>query len=146
MKENNIKNTIKQKVALLLSKMTIEEKIGQMNQYSSFYEVTGPAPEAGDAAQKYEHLQSGLVGSMLNVKGANETRKLQQLVVEKTRLGIPLIFSYDVIHGFKTIFPIPLAEAASWDLEAIENSARMSAMEASAAGIHWTFAPYGRCW
>lgn len=133
--------TIDEKVEELLQKMTLDEKIGQMNQYNGFWDVTGPVPKNGDAALKYEHLKKGLVGAVLNVRGVDKVRKLQELVVKKTRLGIPLIFGFDVIHGFKTTFPIPLAEAASWDLAAIEKSARISATEASAAGINWTFAP-----
>ena len=96
----------------LLSKMTLEEKIGQMNQYSSFWDVTGPAPKEGSTAKQFEQLKNGLVGSMLNVNGVEKVRKLQQIAVEETRLGIPLIFGFDVIHGFKTISPIPLAEDA----------------------------------
>ncbi|UII75207.1 beta-glucosidase BglX [Flagellimonas sp. HMM57] len=134
-------NTTDQRVDSLLSLMTLEEKVGQMNQYNGFWDVTGPAPQGGNAATKYEHLKKGLVGSMLNVTGAEEVRKLQKLVVEETRLGIPLIFGYDVIHGHKTLAPIPLAESASWDLEAIKNSARIAATEASAVGLNWTFAP-----
>ena len=133
--------TIDEKVEALLQKMTLEEKIGQMNQYNGFWDVTGPAPKNGDAALKYEHLKKGWVGAVLNVKGVKDVRKLQELVVNETRLGIPLLFGFDVIHGYKTIFPIPLAEAASWDLGAIEKSARISATEAAANGINWTFAP-----
>ena len=129
------------KVADLLAKMTLEEKIGQMNQYNGFWDVTGPSPEGGDAKKKYEHLKKGLVGSMLNVRGAEEVRAVQKIAVEETRLGIPLIIGFDVIHGYKTISPIPLAEAASWDLDEIKSSAKMAALEASAAGINWTFAP-----
>ncbi len=129
------------KVDSLLNLMTLEEKVGQMNQYNGFWNLTGPAPAEGNAKQKYEHLRSGLVGSMLNVRGVENARKIQEIVVNETRLGIPLIFGYDVIHGQKTIAPIPLAEAASWDLEAIEKSARVAAIEAAAEGIHWTFAP-----
>ncbi len=132
---------IEAKIDSLLLIMTLTEKVGQMNQYNGFWEVTGPAPKEGTAKLKYEHLKQGLVGSMLNVKGAADTRKLQELVVKETRLGIPLIFGFDVIHGHKTLSPIPLAEAASWDLAAIEKSARIAAIEASAVGIHWTFAP-----
>ena len=121
--------------------MTLDEKIGQMNQYSSFWDVTGPAPKEGSAALQFEQLKNGLVGSMLNVHGVENVYKLQKIAVEETRLGIPLIFGFDVIHGYKTITPIPLAEAASWDLEAIELSAKNAALEASAAGINWTFAP-----
>jgi beta-glucosidase len=125
----------------LLSSMTLEEKIGQMNQYNGFWEVTGPAPQDGAALLKYEHLRKGWVGSMLNVTGVEEVRKVQEIAVKESRLGIPLLFGFDVIHGYQTGFPIPLAEAASWDLEAMELSASISAKEASAAGIHWTFAP-----
>lgn len=129
------------KIDSLLSRMTIDEKIGQMNQYNGFWEVTGPVPKAGDAKVKYEHLEKGFVGAVLNVTGAKKVRKMQELVVKESRLGIPLLFGFDVVHGYKTVFPIPLAEAASWDLKAIEQSARVSAKEASAVGINWTFAP-----
>ncbi len=132
---------VAEKVEQLLAKMTLEEKVGQMNQYNGFYDVTGPAPSEGDAKNKYDHLRKGWVGSMLNVSGVAEVREMQRIAVEETRLGIPLIFGLDVIHGHKTLAPIPLAEAASWDLVAIEKSARISAVEASARGINWTFAP-----
>jgi len=138
---NSTKTKIDIKVDSVLLLMTLKEKIGQMNQYNGFWDVTGPTPDDGVAAKKYEHLNSGLVGSMLNVKGVEEVRKIQKIVVEETRLGIPLIIGYDVIHGYKTLSPIPLAESASWDLDAIQNSARVAASEASAAGINWTFAP-----
>ncbi len=121
--------------------MTLEEKIGQMNQYTGFFDVTGPAPADGEAKKKYDHIKSGKVGSMLNVRGAEQVQKMQKLAVENSRLGIPIIFALDVIHGHKTIFPIPLAEAASWDLEAIEKGARVAAIEAAAQGLNWTFAP-----
>ena len=133
--------TTQQKVKTLLGKMTLEEKIGQMNQYNGFWDFTGPLPENGDIQKKYQHLRSGLVGSMLNVRGVENVRKIQKIAVEDTRLGIPLIFGFDVIHGFNTASPIPLGEAASWDLKAIEASAAMAAREASAEGINWTFAP-----
>lgn len=134
-------DSIEIKIDALLQKMTLAEKVGQMNQYNGFWEITGPAPTNGNAKLKYDHLKSGMVGSVLNVKGVENVRKLQQIVVNETRLGIPLIFGYDVIHGHKTLSPIPLAEAASWDLIAIEKSARVAAIEASAVGINWTFAP-----
>jgi beta-glucosidase len=133
--------TIDQKVDSLLNIMTIKEKIGQMNQYNGFWNVTGPTPVEGDAANKYEHLKSGLVGSMLNVRGVEEVLKVQKIAVEETRLGIPLIIGFDVIHGYKTLSPIPLAEAASWDLDAIRKSSEIAAAEAAASGINWTFAP-----
>ena len=129
---------IEKKIDDLLSKMTLEEKIGQMNQYAGNGAATGPIK----AREKdIEDLKKGYVGSMLNVIGAENTREMQKLVMENSRMKIPLIFGYDVIHGYKTIFPVPLGEAASWDLDAIEQSARIAAVEASAAGIHWTFAP-----
>ncbi|MEM1326917.1 MAG: beta-glucosidase BglX [Bacteroidota bacterium] len=133
--------SIDQRVEDLLQKMTLEEKIGQMNQYNGFWEATGPVPAEGDAKKKYDHLKSGQVGSVLNVRGVKQVREMQKLVVEESRLGIPMIFASDVIHGYKTLAPIPLAEAASWDMEAIEQSARVAAIEASAVGVNWTFAP-----
>ena len=132
---------VEQKVETLLKQMTLEEKIGQMNQYSGFWDLTGPAPSNGDAAKKYEHLRKGYVGSMLNLRGVENVRKIQKIAVEETRLGIPLIIGFDVIHGYETLSPIPLAESASWDLEAIKKSAEVAAEEAAAAGINWTFAP-----
>jgi beta-glucosidase len=132
---------IEKRIDELLEKMTLEEKIGQLNQYSSRYDLTGPKPEEGRELELYDDLVNGRVGSMLNVLGAEATLATQKLVVENTRLGIPLIFGYDVIHGYRTMFPVPLAETASWDLEAIETSARIAATEAAAAGLHWTFAP-----
>ncbi|WP_304200902.1 beta-glucosidase BglX [Flavobacterium alvei] len=130
-----------ERIDLLMKQMTIEEKVGQMNQYNGFWEVTGPAPKGGNAEVKYEHLRKGWVGSMLNVRGVKEVRAVQKIAVEETRLGIPLIIGFDVIHGYKTLSPIPLAESASWDMEAIKKSAQIAADEASAVGINWTFAP-----
>ncbi len=132
---------IDKNVDLLLEKMTLDEKIGQLNQYSGFWDVTGPVPTEGSSAKKYHDLKAGLVGAMLNVKGVKNIYKLQKIAVEETRMGIPLLFGYDVIHGYKTISPIPLAEAASWDLQAIQKSAEIAAEEAASAGINWTFAP-----
>ncbi len=132
---------IDRKVDSVLRLMTLEEKVGQMNQYNGFWDVTGPVPKDGDAAEKYDHIKKGWVGSMLNVKGVKEVKALQKIAVEQTRLGIPVIFGYDVIHGYKTISPIPLAEAASWDMEAIKKSAGIAAAEAAASGLNWTFAP-----
>jgi beta-glucosidase len=132
---------IDRRVDSVLNLMTLEEKIGQMNQYNGFWEVTGPAPQNGQAAKKYEHLKKGLVGSMLNVKGVKDVKALQKIAVEETRLGIPVLFGFDVIHGYKTVSPVPLAEAASWDLEAMRRSAEIAAAEAAASGLNWTFAP-----
>ena len=130
-----------ERIDLLMKQMTLEEKVGQMNQYNGFWEVTGPAPKGGNAELKYKHLRDGWVGSMLSVRGVKQVRAVQKIAVEETRLGIPLIIGFDVIHGYKTLSPIPLAEAASWDLEAIKKSASIAADEASASGINWTFAP-----
>jgi len=129
------------RVDSVLRLMTLEEKVGQMNQYNGFWKATGPLPESGNPRERYEALRSGKIGAVLNVQGVAEVRALQRIAVEETRLGIPLLFGCDVIHGYKTLTPIPLAEAASWDLEAIEQSARHAALEATAAGINWTFAP-----
>ncbi len=138
---NSSKKTLDFKVDSILKLMTLEEKIGQMNQYNGFWDVTGPSPKEGQAASKYANLKKGLVGAMLNVKGVKEVRAIQKIAVEETRLHIPLLFGFDVIHGYKTISPIPLAEAASWDLEAIRKSAAIAAEEASSVGLNWTFAP-----
>lgn len=132
---------IEERIDLLMKQMTLEEKVGQMNQYNGFWEVTGPTPKEGNAALKYEHLRKGWVGSMLSVRGVKEVKAVQKIAVEETRLGIPLIIGFDVIHGYKTLSPIPLAEAASWDLKAIKKSAQVAADEASAVGINWTFGP-----
>ena len=131
------KKTINQRVDSVLNLMTLEEKVGQLNQYSG-KEVTGPVSER--KTNQLNDIKHGLVGSMLNVKGAKATREIQAVAMQ-SRLKIPLLFSLDVIHGYKTIFPIPLAEAASWDLEAIRSSAHIAAKEAAAVGLHWTFAP-----
>ena len=121
----------------LLDQMTLEEKVGQLTLFTSDIDVTGPTMR-----ENYqEDIRTGKVGAIFNAYGANYTRELQRIAIEESRLGIPLLFGYDVIHGHKTIFPIPLGEAASWDLEAIEQSARIAAVEASAEGLHWTFAP-----
>ncbi len=132
---------IEKKIDSLLEKMTVEEKVGQMNQYNGFWDLTGPAPKEGSAETKYQHLKNGWIGSMLNVRGVKNVRAVQKIAVEETRLGIPLIIGFDVIHGYKTLSPIPLAEAASWDLEVIKKSASVAATEASSAGINWTFGP-----
>ena len=132
---------VERKIDALLAQMTLEEKAGQLNQYSSAFDVTGPPPSAGNQKVMFDQLRQGLVGSVLNVTGADATRKMQQLAVENSRLKIPMVFGLDVVHGYRTQFPIPLGEAASWDLRAIETSARIAATEAAAAGLHWTFAP-----
>jgi len=121
----------------LLARMTLEEKLGQLNQPTGPGSVTGPAARAGSDAD----IRAGRIGSFLGVRGAAYTRELQRVAVEESRLGIPLLFADDVIHGFRTIFPVPLAEASSWDPAAVERSARIAAVEATANGVHWTYAP-----
>ncbi|MDR6548020.1 beta-glucosidase [Chryseobacterium rhizosphaerae] len=130
--------TIDQKVAELLAKMTLEEKVGQMVQYSGFEYATGP--QQSNSAAVLEEIKKGKVGSMLNVAGSEETRAFQKLAMQ-SRLKIPLLFGQDVIHGYRTTFPVNLGQAASWDLGMIEKSERIAATEAAAYGIHWTFAP-----
>ena len=129
---------IPDRVEALLRQMTLAEKVGQLNQLSDNQFITGPESEL--RRNRESDIRAGKVGSMLNVKGAADTRAVQAIAMQ-SRLKIPLLFGLDVIHGYDTIFPVPLGEAASWDLEAIEQSARIAAREASASGIHWTFAP-----
>ncbi len=133
----NTESSFDTKVDSLMALMTLQEKIGQTVMYSGGWSVTGPTVSSNN--KKY--IKEGAVGAMLNVYSAKGTRDLQKLAVEETRLGIPLLFGYDVIHGFRTIFPINLGLAASWDMDDIERGSRIAAEEASAEGIHWTFAP-----
>lgn len=121
----------------LMSKMTLEEKIGQLTQYSAEMSVTGASIK--DDYRK--EILKGHVGSIFNAFTPKFTRQLQELAVKKTRLKIPLLFAFDVIHGHRTIFPIPLGESSSWDLKLIKKTAEASAAEAAADGVHWTFAP-----
>ena len=121
----------------LISLMTLEEKVGQMTLFTSDWAVTGPTLREGYRAD----VRAGKVGAIFNAHTSEYNHELQRIAVEETRLGIPLLFGYDVVHGYRTIFPIPLGEASSWDLDAMETSARIAAIEASAAGLHWTFAP-----
>ena len=121
----------------LMSKMTLQEKIGQLNLPVTGEIVTGEA-KSSDIAGK---IQRGEVGGLFNLKGVDKIREVQKIAVEKSRLKIPLIFGMDVIHGYETVFPIPLASSCSWDMDAIRNSARVAAQEASADGICWTFSP-----
>jgi beta-glucosidase len=129
--------SIPRRVDSVLRLMTLAEKIGQMNQYNGDWEATGPITNDGD---KQDQIRKGMLGSMLNVTGVEHTRQLQEMAM-RSRLKIPLLFGQDIIHGYRTTFPIPLGEAASWDLAAIGQSARVAATEAAAAGVHWTFAP-----
>ncbi|NNC31754.1 glycosyl hydrolase [Longimicrobium terrae] len=121
----------------VLARMTLPEKLGQLTQYAGQWGQTGPRVETATE----DAIRRGEVGSFLSVWGADVTRRLQRIAVEESRLGIPILFSHDVIHGFRTLFPVPLAEAASWDPDVARESARIAAAEASAYGIAWTFAP-----
>lgn len=121
---------IEKKIDELLARMNLEEKIGQMVQYS-----------CRDTEDLKRLIAEGKVGSLLNVRGSEKANALQKLAVEKSRLGIPLILGNDVIHGYRTIFPIPLGEASTWDPELIEKACRVAAREARSAGTHWTFGP-----
>ena len=129
--------SIDQKVTDLMAKMTLEEKIGQLNQYNDDITATGPVTKDADKAGQ---VRAGKLGSILNAVGVKNTRNWQDQAMQ-SRLKIPLLFGQDVIHGFRTTFPIPLGETATWDMNLIEKSARIAATEASAYGIHWTFAP-----
>lgn len=127
----------KSRIDSLMAAMTLEEKIGQMTLFTTDWGSTGPTIREGYE----EDIRTGKCGALFNSHTAAFTRRLQEIAVKESRLGIPLLFGYDVIHGYKTIFPIPLAESCSWDLQTIEESASIAAREASAAGLHWTFAP-----
>ncbi len=127
-------SSVENRINALIARMTLEEKLGQLQQLD------------GEANGNYrpEHIElvrRGLLGSTLNVRGARKTNELQRIAVEESRLKIPLIFAFDVIHGYRTIFPVPLAEASSWDPSLVERAASVAASEASAAGVKWTFAP-----
>ncbi len=130
-----------EKIESLISRMTVEEKAGQLNFIVGETIVTGPTMHTAQSQKFDEQIRSGSITGLFNVHGAAYTSRLQKIAIEESRLGIPLLFAADIIHGFKTVTPIPLGEAASWDLDLIERSARMAAEEATAAGISMTFAP-----
>jgi beta-glucosidase len=121
----------------LMKKMTLEEKIGQLNLPGAGDITTGQASSSG-IAQK---IEQGKVGGLFNIKSVAKIKEVQQLAVNKSRLKIPLLFGMDVIHGYETVFPIPLGMSCIWDMQLIERSARIAAQEASADGINWTFSP-----
>src|ERR1700759_2656788 len=124
-------------VTTLMSKMTLDEKLGQLNLPVSGDITTGQAGSSNIAKK----IEQGLVGGLFNIKSAVKIKEVQRIAVEKSRLKIPLIFGMDVIHGYETVFPIPLGLSCSWDMEEIRKSARIAATEASADGICWTFSP-----
>ena len=121
----------------LMGKMTLQEKIGQLNLPVTGDIITG-STVSGDVVGK---IRAGQVGGLFNMKGVQSIRALQEVAVKQSRLGIPLIFGMDVIHGYETVFPIPFAMSMSWDMDAIRNSARIASVEATADGICWTFSP-----
>ena len=124
-------------ISNLMAKMTVDEKIGQLNLPSSGDITTGQA-NSSDIGKK---IKDGQVGGLFNIKGVDKIKAVQKVAVEDSRLKIPLLFGMDVIHGYNTVFPIPLGMSATWDMTAVEKSARVAAIEASASGINWTFSP-----
>src|SRR5689334_17093532 len=130
-------SSIDQRVDSLLQLMTLEEKIGQLNLPSAGEFTTGQA-ENSDIAKK---IEQGKVGGLFNIKSVARIKEVQRIAVEKSRMKIPLIFGMDVIHGYESVYPIPLGLSCSWDMALIEQAARMAATEASADGINWTFSP-----
>lgn len=136
-KQHSATTAMDAKVDSLLRAMTLEEKIGQLNLPSAGQFTTGQALNS-DIAKK---IEQGSVGGLFNIKGVAAIREMQQIAVEKSRLKIPLLFGMDVIHGYESVFPIPLGLSCTWDMQAIEQSARVAAQEASADGINWTFSP-----
>ncbi len=131
--QSDLNTRIENKINQLLVQMTLDEKIGQMTQINGFDERTSPETDS--------LIKAGMVGSILNVVDVKEINRMQKIAVEESRLGIPVLFARDVIHGFRTIFPIPLGQAATWNPELVEKGAEVSAIEARSAGIRWTFAP-----
>jgi beta-glucosidase len=127
-------HAVEAKISDLLGRMTLEEKLGQLQQ------LDGTA-EGEYRPEHVELARRGRLGSTLNVRGARRTTELQRVAVEESRLRIPLLFAFDVIHGYRTVFPVPLAEAASWDVRLVERNAAIAAAEAASAGVRWTFAP-----
>lgn len=132
---------VEQKVDSLLALMTIEEKIGQLNMYNGTWDFTGPVPENDDSQQRLENIREGKVSAMLNVLTVKGICEAQKLAVEESRLGIPMLFGYDVIHGYKTMMPIPLGQASSWDEEVAYLANRVAAKEAASSGISLAFGP-----
>ncbi|MCP8937242.1 glycoside hydrolase family 3 C-terminal domain-containing protein [Alsobacter sp. SYSU M60028] len=127
----------RKKIDDLIARMTLEEKVGQLNLLSGHHATTGPYARSDVRAA----VLKGQAGALFNVYGAEYTRSLQEMAVTQTRLGIPLLLGFDVLHGYGSIFPVPLAQAATWDLEAIEQAERISAREAASAGVNWIYAP-----
>ena len=139
--ETAVDTSIEQKINSILSKMTLEEKLGQLNQLAGGGEWNTERTSIGISKEQVELLRKGLVGSFLSVAGTETLKEIQRIAIEESRLKIPVMFAFDVIHGYRTIFPIPLAESCTWEPELLQQAARVAALEASASGLHWTFAP-----
>ncbi|MFT6939089.1 MAG: beta-glucosidase [Cyclobacteriaceae bacterium] len=137
----NQSDSITQRVDSLLALMTIEEKVGQLNLYNGTWDFTGPVPADNNVQQKAENIRAGKVGAMLNVLTTAAIREAQEMAVENSRLGIPLLFGYDVVHGYRTMLPIPLAQASSWDANVALEGNKVAARESAAAGLNWVFSP-----
>ncbi|RYG15658.1 MAG: beta-glucosidase, partial [Caulobacteraceae bacterium] len=134
------------RVNALIARMTIEEKAGQLNLQDDLFRWRPEGVNPGDALdsnqeQKAADIRAGRIGALFNGVGAGTTRLVQDMAVKESRLGIPLLFAADIVHGLKTTFPVPLGEAASWDLDLAERTARAAAIEGGAAGVHQTYAP-----
>ncbi len=125
----------------LLALMTTTEKVGQLNLYNGTWDFTGPVPQDNSTQERADNIKKGLVGGMLNVLTVDAIREAQEMAVEESRLGIPMIFGYDVVHGYKTMMPIPLAQTASWDSDVAYETNRIAAIEAASSGLNWAFAP-----
>lgn len=128
---------IQRKIDSLLNVMTLEEKVGQMVLFTSDWDVTGPTMKS----DYLDDIRTGKCGNIFNAHTTGFVKEIQRVAVEESRLGIPVMFGYDVVHGHRTVFPISLGESCSWDMEAVEKSARVSAEEAAASGLNWTYAP-----
>src|ERR1017187_5960047 len=125
---------LEHKITDLMSQMTLTEKLGQLQQLDG-------TPEGEYRPEHPDMIQKGLLGSTLNIRGVQNTNYLQHIAMEESRLKIPVLFAFDVIHGYRTIFPVPLGQASSWDPSLVERTASIAAFEASAVGLKWTFAP-----
>ncbi len=139
--ESSQESAVDIKIDSLLALMTLEEKIGQTNLYNGTWDFTGPVPKDDNAQEKAENIKKGKVGAMLNVLTVDAVREAQEMAVNESRLGIPMLFGYDVVHGYKTMVPIPLAQASSWDEDVAIASNRLAAKEAASSGLSWAFAP-----
>ncbi|MCA1600477.1 MAG: beta-glucosidase, partial [Acidobacteria bacterium] len=131
---------IEARISALLQQMTLEEKLGQLNQFSGGG-PTGPTDPSTGRSNYKQMIAAGQIGSLLNLTGAKETNELQRIAMTRSRLKIPLLYGLDVIHGYRTIFPVPLGLASTWNPDLVEKASAAAAREASAEGVRWTFSP-----